>query len=98
MDDIHSVRIGSRAHTHIHVEPLIWLWLREIAANRGTPLSQVMDEIDRCYRLNLDSRGNQRIRSLSSAVRVFVTEHIASQAVYAKQNAARSTKRFPPSI
>ena len=88
MDDIHSVRIGSRAHTHIHVEPLIWLWLREIAANRGTSLSDVMDEIDRCYRLYLDSRGNQRIRSLSSAVRVFVTEHIAAQAVAARQSAA----------
>jgi predicted DNA-binding ribbon-helix-helix protein len=46
----YSVRIGSeRFAGTIFVEPLIWHWLREIAADRGIPLSRVMDEIDRDY-------------------------------------------------
>ena len=47
MTDRYSVRIGSEpAASKIHVEPLIWLWLREIAAERGIPLSHLMEEID----------------------------------------------------
>ena len=88
MTDRYSVRIGSeRAASKIHVEPLIWLWLREIAAERGIPLSHLMEEIDRCYRLQVDANGTHRTITLSSAVRVFVTEHIASRVVSAQHNA-----------
>ena len=93
MTDRYSVRIGSeRAASKIHVEPLIWLWLREIAAERGIPLSHLMEEIDRCYRLQVDANGTHRTITLSSAVRVFVTEHIASHAVSAQHNAPSRSK------
>ena len=93
MTDRYSVRIGPEpAASKIHVEPLMWLWLREIAAERGIPLSHLMEEIDRCYRLQTDANGTFRTITLSSAVRVFVTEHIASRAVSARQSAGSRSK------
>ena len=78
MTDRHTVRIGSE-RSNIYVEPLIWLWLREIAIERGIPLSHLMEEIDKCYRLQINQHGKRRVITLSSAVRIFVTEHIASR-------------------
>ena len=71
MTDRYSVRIGSEpAASKIHVEPLIWLWLREIAAERGIPLSHLMEEIDRCYRLQvLGKRSNNSRRVRPAALR-----------------------------
>src|SRR5215469_3565515 len=91
MTDRHTVRIGSE-RSNIYVEPLIWLWLREIAIERGIPLSHLMDEIDKCYRLQIDQHGKRRVITLSSAVRIFVTEHIASRAVSAQHNALSRSK------
>jgi predicted DNA-binding ribbon-helix-helix protein len=76
--------------TAIQVEPLIWLWLREIAANRGIPLSHLMDEIDRDYRLCLSEDGTHHVRSLSSAARRFVTEYIATRAAEPRRSRSRS--------
>ena len=81
MTERYSVRIGSeRFAGTIFVEPLIWHWLREIAAERQLPLNRLMDEIDRDYRLIIDRHGKERVITLSSGVRLYVTEHIATRA------------------
>ena len=87
--DIHSVRVGNCV-TAIQVEPLIWHWLREIAADRGIPLSHLMDEIDRDYRLCISQDGIHYVRTLSSAARLFVTEHIATRAAEPRSSRSRS--------
>jgi predicted DNA-binding ribbon-helix-helix protein len=78
MHDNHSVRVGRLGSTRINVEPLIWQWLREIATIRSISLSQLMAEIERTRRLEIDENGKRHVRTLSSAVRVYVTEYIAS--------------------
>ena len=50
MAEQYSVRVGT-TQALINLEPLIWQWVRDIAANRGIPLSHLMEEIDRDYRL-----------------------------------------------
>jgi predicted DNA-binding ribbon-helix-helix protein len=64
----------------------------EIAVERGIALSRLMDEIDKCYRLKIDQHGERRVITLSSAVRIFVTEHIASRAVSARHNTRSRSK------
>jgi predicted DNA-binding ribbon-helix-helix protein len=49
--------------------------LRVIAAQRGIPLCRLMEEINRKYRLQRAVPGRWQVRSLSSAVRVFVLHH-----------------------
>jgi predicted DNA-binding ribbon-helix-helix protein len=93
MADYYSVRVGSRElPSRISIEPLIWLWLREIAAEQRKPLSQLMDEINKRYRLQTSVDGKHRVITLSSAVRIFVTEHIASCAVSARHNTPSRSK------
>ena len=94
MTERYSVRIGSeRFAGTIFVEPLIWYWLREIAAERQLPLNRLMDEIDRDYRLIIDRHGKERVITLSSAVRLYVTEHIATRAAEPRSSRSRSTPK-----
>jgi predicted DNA-binding ribbon-helix-helix protein len=91
MTERYSVRIGSeRFAGTIFVEPLIWHWFREIAADRHMPLSHLMDEIDRDYRLIIDRHGKERVITLSSAVRLYVTEYIAIRAAEPRSSRSRS--------
>ena len=89
MAEEYGIRIRGQANPiPVNLEPLIWYWLREIAAERGIPLSHLAEEIDRDYRLTTDRHGREKVITLSSAIRTFVTEHIASRAVSARQSAA----------
>jgi predicted DNA-binding ribbon-helix-helix protein len=73
--DIRNVRVGGR-RTSISVEPDIWDHLRVIAAKNGLSISRIMAEINRSYRLLPPQYGRWRVRSLSSAVRIFVFEQM----------------------
>jgi predicted DNA-binding ribbon-helix-helix protein len=67
--------LGGR-QTCINVEAPIWERFRIIAAERGLTFSRLLAEIDRTYRLEPMIPGKRRVRSLSSAVRIFVFEHL----------------------
>lgn len=60
----HSVRIAGHA-TSITLEDPFWEALRAVAAERGQPLNDLIEEID-------NQRGSD---NLSSAIRVFVLKH-----------------------
>ncbi|MBI2233463.1 MAG: ribbon-helix-helix domain-containing protein [Micavibrio aeruginosavorus] len=60
----HSVRIAGHA-TSITLEDPFWEALRAIAAERGQPLNDLIEDID-------NKRGSD---NLSSAIRVFVLKH-----------------------
>jgi predicted DNA-binding ribbon-helix-helix protein len=94
MAEQYSVRVGT-TQALINLEPLIWQWVRDIAANRGIPLSHLMEEIDRDYRLTTDRHGKRKLITLSSAVRVFVTEHIASRIANRAPRAHKQPQRKP---
>jgi hypothetical protein len=51
----------------VNLEPLIGYWLREIAANRGIPLSHLAEEIDRDYRLTTPG-SVRRMRARASII------------------------------
>jgi len=55
--------------TSVSLEPVFWRTLKEIAAQRGLSLNALVAEIDK------DRTGN-----LSSALRVFVVEHLSAAA------------------
>src|SRR5262249_1132029 len=61
--------------TTISVDDITWYWLRCIAVARGLSLSKLVGEINRTMRLLPARKGKRRVRSLSSAVRVFVLEN-----------------------
>ena len=54
--------------------------LKLIAFERGVTISKLIGEIDRGYRLDPPIPGKHRVRSLSSAVRIFVLEHMEASA------------------
>jgi predicted DNA-binding ribbon-helix-helix protein len=62
-------------HTCITVDDITWHLLRCMAINRGLSLSMLVGEINRTMRLLPERRGKRRVRSLSSAVRVFVLQN-----------------------
>jgi predicted DNA-binding ribbon-helix-helix protein len=72
--DQHSIRVNGQV-TAITVERPVWDRLREIAMLRGVPIGVLVDEIDHTLRLDPPRPGFRRVRSLSSAVRIFVMRH-----------------------
>ena len=75
--DRRSVRSDGRP-TGIIVEDAIWDQLKLIAIERGVTISKLIGEIERTYRLEPPIPGKRRVRSLSSAVRIFVLEHMST--------------------
>jgi predicted DNA-binding ribbon-helix-helix protein len=75
----YSIKLPSHINsTRVSLEPLIWQWFREIALEQGKPFGHLADEIDANYRLTFDRRGREQLLSLSSAIRTYVLEHIAT--------------------
>jgi predicted DNA-binding ribbon-helix-helix protein len=77
--NIRSVRIGSQCTT-INLEDAFWERFRMISVVNDIPISRLLAEIDRTYRLEPLILGKRRVRSLSSAVRIFVLEHMEATA------------------
>jgi predicted DNA-binding ribbon-helix-helix protein len=77
--DIRSVRVGSQCTT-INLEDAFWDRFRIISVLNDIPISRLLAEIDRTYRLEPPIPGKRRVRSLSSAVRIFVFEHMEAAA------------------
>ena len=65
----HSVNLSGHK-TSISLENIFWDQIKTLATNRGVTVNQLLTEID------FDRKGN-----LSSAVRVFVLEHITNKTV-----------------
>jgi predicted DNA-binding ribbon-helix-helix protein len=65
-----SVIIGGRK-TSVSLEESFWSILKEICAQRGTTLNQLVSAIDT----------NRQQGNLSSAIRLFVLDHFRSRAV-----------------
>jgi predicted DNA-binding ribbon-helix-helix protein len=63
-----KITINGRS-TSLRLEPEFYFWLRQIACEVGTPATKLIAHIDNTR--NTD-------RSLSSAVRVFVTRYLSS--------------------
>jgi predicted DNA-binding ribbon-helix-helix protein len=74
----------------ISVDPLTWGYLRMIAMDRGSSISALMTEIDRTRRLETGRSGKSRVRSLSSAVRMFVLENLSERITPSKSRWPRS--------
>jgi len=66
------VRVG-KDNTTITLEDEFWEQLRIIAVRRNVAISQLLAEIDRTMRLQPARPGYRRVRTLSAAVRVFVS-------------------------
>ena len=77
--DRRSVRVNGRL-TSINVELPIWDRFREIALTLGCTYDSLLAHIDRTMRLEPPRPGHHRGRSLSSAVRMFVTLNYPPQA------------------
>jgi predicted DNA-binding ribbon-helix-helix protein len=77
--DRRSVRSDGRP-TGIVVEDAIWDRLKLIAIERGVTISKLIGEIERTYRLEPPIPGKRKVRSLSSAVRIFVLERMSTAA------------------
>jgi predicted DNA-binding ribbon-helix-helix protein len=77
--DRRSVRSDGRP-TGIVVEDAIWDRLKLIAFERGVSMSKLIGEIERTLRFDPPVPGKRRVRSLSSAVRIFVFEHMEATA------------------
>jgi predicted DNA-binding ribbon-helix-helix protein len=77
--NIRSVRIGSQCTT-INLEDAFWERFRLISVVNDIPISRLLAEIDRTYRLEPRIPGKRRVRSLSSAVRIFVFEQMEAAA------------------
>lgn len=71
--DLRNVLIDGKKTT-ITVDDTTWALLRHIAVERNLSLSKLVGEIDRTYRLSPVRKGRRSVRSLSSAVRVYVLE------------------------
>ena len=65
----HSVNLSGH-RTSISLENIFWNQIKTLATDRGVTVNQLLTEID------LDRKGN-----LSSAVRVYVLEHITNKTV-----------------
>jgi predicted DNA-binding ribbon-helix-helix protein len=78
--DIRSLRVGGRCSS-ISVEPDVWDYLRMIAIERSSSISALMTEIDRTRRLQPARPGKSRVRSLSSAARIFVLENLYERSI-----------------
>jgi predicted DNA-binding ribbon-helix-helix protein len=76
--DHRPVRVNGR-RTSITVELPIWDRFRLIAAENGMTISALLDAIDRKMRLQPRWPGHSRVRSLSSAVRIFVFEQFSER-------------------
>jgi predicted DNA-binding ribbon-helix-helix protein len=61
-----KITINGRT-TSLRIEDSFYFWLRQVAAEIGTPATKLVADID---------RNRDRGRSLSSAVRVFVTGYL----------------------
>jgi predicted DNA-binding ribbon-helix-helix protein len=72
--DLHTVRIG-RNVTSVTVELPIWERFKIIAKLEGVTIGSLVDAIDRTMRVEPPIRGRRQIRTLSSAIRIFVFEH-----------------------
>jgi predicted DNA-binding ribbon-helix-helix protein len=72
--DLHPVRIG-RNVTSVTVELPIWERFKIIAKLEGVTIGSLVDAIDRTMRVEPPIRGRRQIRTLSSAIRIFVFEH-----------------------
>ena len=57
----------------------IWDRFRQIALEKGVTISALLDAIDRNMRLERPLPGYARVRSLSSAARIFVFEHLSER-------------------
>jgi predicted DNA-binding ribbon-helix-helix protein len=76
--------------TSVSLEDAFWRSLKEIAGDRSTTLSDLVESID----------ANRRHGNLSSAIRLFVLDHYRSQAVRHAPDGARDmlTLHDAPSI
>jgi predicted DNA-binding ribbon-helix-helix protein len=72
--DNRQVRVDGRPTT-LTVELPIWERFKLIAFHHGISMSKLLSEIERTMRLEPRWPGHSRVRSLSSAVRIFVTEN-----------------------
>jgi predicted DNA-binding ribbon-helix-helix protein len=72
--DHHSVYINGRV-TAVTVEWPIWERLKAIAAIEGVTIGNLLAAIDRTMRLEPPMGKRRVVRSLSSAIRLFVVEH-----------------------
>jgi predicted DNA-binding ribbon-helix-helix protein len=72
--DLRNVLVDG-VKTSITVDDITWHWLKCLAVARGLSISKLMGEINRTMRLLPAQKGKRRVRSLSSAVRVFVLEN-----------------------
>ena len=97
--DMRHVRVG-KDNTSITLEDEFWEQLRIIAVTRNTAISQLLAEIERTGRLLPDQGpGRHRVRSLSSAVRVFVLQDaLTSQSVNGALGAPMQSRRTPWSL
>ncbi len=64
----HSVLIAGH-RTSLSIEEAFWDQLKAIAARRGISMNKLIAEIDR-------TRGGAKPSNLSSAIRVFILEHL----------------------
>lgn len=76
--DLRDVLIDGRK-TSITVDDTTWDLLRHIAVERGLSLSKLVGEIDRTYRLSPVRKGRRSVRSLSSAVRIYVLDYVITR-------------------
>jgi predicted DNA-binding ribbon-helix-helix protein len=72
--DHHSVYINGRM-TAVTVEWPIWDRFKAIAAIEGVTIGNLLAAIDRTMRLEPPMGKRRVVRSLSSAIRIFVFEH-----------------------
>jgi predicted DNA-binding ribbon-helix-helix protein len=72
--DHHSVYINGRM-TAVTVEWPIWDRFKAIAAIEGVTIGNLLAAIDRTMRLEPPMGKRRVVRSLSSAIRIFVVEH-----------------------
>ena len=72
--DHHGVRIGNKV-TGVTVELPIWERFKLIAKLEGVTIGSLVDAIDRSMRVEPPIAGRRQVRTLSSAIRIFVFEH-----------------------
>jgi predicted DNA-binding ribbon-helix-helix protein len=72
--DHHSVYINGRV-TAVTVEWPIWERFKAIAAIEGVTIGNLLAAVDRTMRLEPPMGERRVVRSLSSAIRIFVVEH-----------------------
>jgi predicted DNA-binding ribbon-helix-helix protein len=92
--DKRQVRVDGRMTT-LTVEQPIWDRFKLIALEKGVSMSKLLGEIERTMRLEPPWQGRSRVRSLSSAVRIFVTEN-SELATLPRSTVARNARARPP--